>query len=62
MSDINEAFKAAGQIRAQQIRDERERRENPRKNTDNNAAAFAEHLEAQLAQQREESSIADLLG
>ena len=61
MNDLNEAFKAAGQIRAQQIRDERERRDNPRKTRRDNADAFAEHLEAILAQQREESSIADLL-
>ena len=50
MSDINEAFKAAGQIRAQQIRDERKRRENPRKTTSENGQKFAEHLESILAQ------------
>lgn len=62
MSDINEAFKAAGQIRAQQIRDERERRENPRKNTAENGDKFAAHIEQQLQARREESGIEDLIG
>lgn len=61
MNDINEAFKAAGQIRAQQIRDERERRENPRKATAENGDKFAAHIEQQMQARREESSIADLL-
>lgn len=52
MSDINEAFRDAAEVYAQRLRDERERRESPRKNTDNNAAAFAEHLEQQLNEQR----------
>ena len=61
MNDINEAFKAAGQIRAQQIRDERKRRENPRKNTAENGDKFAAHMESILAARREESGIDDLL-
>ena len=57
MSDINEAFKAAGQIRAQQIRDERERRENPRKTTAENGNAFAEHVEALITQRATERDL-----
>ena len=59
--DIRQEFAAAGQIRAQQIRDERERRENPRKATAENGDKFAAHMKSILAARREESGIEDLL-
>lgn len=62
MPDLHDDFRAAGQIRAQQIRDERKRRENPRKATAENGDKFAAHFEQQLQARREESGIEDLLG
>ena len=57
MSDINEAFKAAGQIRAQQIRDEREAKQDPVKTTRDNGNAFAEHVEALITQRATERDL-----
>ena len=51
MPDLHDDFRAAAEEYTQRLRDERERRENPRKNTAENADAFAEHAEALLAQQ-----------
>lgn len=55
--DIRQQFAAAGQIRAQQIRDERKRRENPRKTTSENGDKFAAHMESILAARREENGL-----
>ena len=60
--DIRTAFSEAGKIRAQQIRDERERRENPRKTTSENGKLFATAMQARLDQLAEESGIADITG
>lgn len=57
MSDINEAFKAAGQIRAQQIRDEREAKQDPVKTTRDNGNAFAEHVQALITQRATERDL-----
>ena len=59
--DIRQEFRAAAEEYANRLAAKREAESNPRKTTRDNADAFAEHLEAILAQQREESSIADLL-
>ena len=55
--DIRQEFAAAGQIRAQQIRDERERRENPGKTTRDNGNAFAEHVQALITQRATERDL-----
>ena len=52
MTDIHDEFKAAAEIRAQQIRDAREAKQDPVKTTRDNADAFAEHLDQQLNEQR----------
>ena len=57
MTDIRQELAAAGQIRAQQIRDERERRENPRKTTAANAERFAAAMTARLEELREQSQL-----
>lgn len=61
MNDINEALRDAAEVYAQRLRDERERRENPRKATAENGDKFAAHIEQQLQARREESGIEDLL-
>lgn len=52
MPDLHDQFHAAAEEYANRLAAEREARENPRKTTANNAAAFAEHLEQQLEEQR----------
>lgn len=52
MSDIHDAFKAAGEEAAARIRAQREAKENPHKTHGDTAQAFAEHLEQQLNEQR----------
>lgn len=62
MSDINEALRDAAEVYAQRLRDERERRENPRKATAANGAAFAALMQARLDQLDADSGIADITG
>lgn len=52
MSDIHDQFHAAAEEYANRLAAKREAESNPGKTTANNAAAFAEHLEQQLNEQR----------
>lgn len=52
MTDIHTEFKAAAEIRAQQIRDAREAKQDPDKTTRDNADAFANYIEQQINEQR----------
>ena len=57
MTDIHDEFKAAAEIRAQQIRDAREAKQDPVKTTRDNGNAFAEHVEALITQRATERDL-----
>ena len=57
MSDIHEEFKAGAEAYAQRLREDRERRDNPRKSRADNADAFTAHVESILAARREENGL-----
>ena len=57
MTDIHDEFKAAAEIRAQQIRDAREAKQDPGKTTRDNGNAFAEHVQALITQRATERDL-----
>lgn len=57
MPDLHDEFKAAAEIRAQQIRDAREAKQDPGKTTRDNGNAFAEHVQALITQRATERDL-----
>ncbi|MDN5688008.1 MAG: hypothetical protein L0G94_15220 [Brachybacterium sp.] len=62
MNDIQQEFRDGAEAYAQQLREARERRDNPGKAHANNADLFATAMNARLEALREESGLSDLTG
>ena len=60
MTDIHDEFKAAAHIYSDRLKAEKEARENPGKTRRDNAQAFKEHIEQQLAEQRANGTRIDI--
>jgi len=60
MTDLHEEFRAAAEEYANRIAAKREAESNPGKTTRDNANAFKEHIEQQLAEQRANGTRLDI--
>lgn len=60
MPDLHDDFRAAAEEYTQRLRDDHERRNNPRKTTTENGQKFAAHIEQQINEQRADGTRLDI--